>query len=198
MNAVKYLHNRFSFAIKNNGTIKVNQQDIEAINKLVENEKERNTDLEDALLLYYLLCTFKVRNIENKMTLEQKPLDDIFFPMGLAEPMRVLEKLSWSLNPKEIVIKNIADEIWIYQEYERLYKDQELRNKELEEIRDNKGIQTKDGVITTFYVTRQESVPIDRKSTYEEIENLINDFLDKAKNDLSILTSVSKGMKWKS
>lgn len=198
MNAVKYLHNRFSFAIKNNGTIKVNQQDIEAINKLVENEKERNTDLEDALLLYYLLCTFKVRNIENKMTLEQKPLDDISFPMGLLEPMRVLEKLAWSLNPKEIVIKNIADEIWIYQEYERLCKDQELRNKELDEIRDNKGIQTKDGAITTFYVTRQKSVPIDRKSTYQEIEILINDFLDKAKNDLSILTALSKGMKWKS
>lgn len=192
MNAVKYLHNRFAFAIKNNGTIKVNQQDIEAINKLVESEKERNTDLEDSLLLFYLLCTWKLKNEQNKIVLQEKPLEDILFPMGLSNPTSVLERMTLSLDPKEVVIKNIVDEIWIYQEYERLCKDQELRDKELNDIREGNGITTTEGAITTYYVTGQEPIPLDKKTTYNEVEKLLNDLLEKSKNDLTIINGLSK------
>ena len=197
MNAVKYLHNRFAFAIKNNGTIKVNQQDVEAINKLVESEKERNTDLEDALLLFYLLCTWKLKNEQNKIVLQEKPLEDILFPMGLSNPKDVLERMNLSLDPKEVVIKKIADEIWIYQEYERLCKDQELRDKELNDIREGNGITITEGAITTYCVTGQEPIPLDKKATYEEVEKLLNDLLEKSKNDLTIINGLSKGLKWK-
>ena len=51
MQSIKYFRNRIEFAAKNNGTIKINNQDIEAINKLIEWEANqyRNTELEDSL-----------------------------------------------------------------------------------------------------------------------------------------------------
>lgn len=197
MNAIKYLHNRFSFAIKNNGTIKVNQQDVESINILVESQKKENTDLEDSLLLFYLFWTYTIENENNKIKLREKPVEEIKFPLGISTPYLILEKLSKILDPKEFIIKKIADEIWVYQEYERLCKNQELRNEELREIQEGGGKFTEDeNGIKSYYVTPQETIPIDKKTTYEEIKEIIENALKTAKQEFPMIKAIKSGL-WK-
>jgi hypothetical protein len=191
MNAIKYLHNRFGYAIKNNGNIKVNQQDIEAINKLVEMDDKINTDLEDSLLLFYLFWIYGIENEKNKVKLKEKPIEEIKFPLGLTPPLDVLKKISQLLSPKPYIIKKITDELLIYQEYERLPKNKDLYINEL-----NEGI-AKFGKNIKF--TPQKMVPIaeEDKIKYEDVEKLLEDLLKTAKNDFPMLNALSKGAKWK-
>ena len=53
MRAVNYFIKRFEYAAKGNGTIKLNQNDIDALNQIIEfyNTNYKNTELEDSLLL---------------------------------------------------------------------------------------------------------------------------------------------------
>lgn len=140
MNAIKYLRNRFEFAVNGNGSIKVNNNDIEAINKLIEDNGKPNTDLEDSLLLFYLLWTYRVENENNQAVLKQKDISKINFPLGLSEATDVLNHLSKLLDPKDYVIKKIHEELRIYQEYERLKdkqpidKDKRIKLKEVREL----------------------------------------------------------------
>lgn len=183
MNAIKYLHNRFSFAVKNNGTIKINQQDIEAINKLVELEKNRNTDLEDSLMLYYILLMYRVENENNVAKIKEKSQIKQSFPLGINTPYTILENLSKKLDPKPYIIKKIHEELWFYQEYERVCKNQELYKKEMFENQDWQ----KEGDFSILKITPQETKEIKKEDfiTYEEVEKLLNDTLNKAKEDFS-------------
>ncbi len=124
MKALKHLTNRFSFAWNNSKRLNVTAQDIEALNILIqeENSKKRNESLEDALILFYLLKVYKVHNENNKLVLKHKKPDEIGFPMGMPEASDILNRLAILLNPKHEVIKMIADELWLYQEYERMPK----------------------------------------------------------------------------
>ena len=174
MNAIKYLRNRFEFAAKGNGTIKVNNQDIEAINILIESEKKRKTDLEDALLLYYLFCNYHIENENNALKLKENGLK---FPIGLTPAYDILNKLSIMLNPKSFMIEKITQELTIYQEYERIPKDKELYKKELEH-----GI-SKEG--EPIMLTKQDFIPIPKEERIkkEDVELLVNNTLSKVKNE---------------
>jgi len=196
MNAIKYFYNRFSYAIKTNGTIKVNQQDIEAVNKLVEFEKKRNTDLEDALMLYYIFLMYRVENENNMAKIKEKGAENVNYPLGINTPYSVLEKLSKMIDPKPYVIKKIHEELWIYQEYERVCKNQELYKSEMYENQE----WIEKGDISYLKITPQEKIPIPKEEfiTYEEVESLINETLSKAKEDFSMIKALSKGVKWKS
>lgn len=194
MNPTKYFYNRFSYAVKNNGTIKVNQQDIEAINKLIEEDGKRNTDLEDALILYFLFWRYSIENENNKLKLKEIPLDKIRFPLGISTPYNILNELSKVLDPKPVVVKKIVDEIWVYQEYERVYINKELRERELEE---NKFKEDENG-IKTYYVSKQDMIPIDKKVIYEEVSELLEKALKKAKNDFPKINALYNGQEWKS
>lgn len=191
MNAIKYLRNRFEFAAKGNGTIKVNNQDIEAINILIESEKKRNTDLEDSLLLFFLFWTYRIENDKNSIKLKEKGIESIKFPLGLNTPYNILNKLSKLLDPKSVIIENIANEIWVYQEYERCCENQELRDNEIESEN-----YVNDGDFSYLKVTKQNMIPIDKKSTYEEVERIVNEALIKAKNDFPMINALSNGTKW--
>lgn len=177
MNAIKYFHNRFSYAIKTNGTIKVNQQDIEAVNKLVEFEKKRNTDLEDALLLYFIFWQYSIENENNKLKIANKTAK---YPLGINNPLRVLENLSKRLDCKDYIIKKIVDELWIYQEYERVYQDQELYKQEIKN-----DVWEKHGIYSILKITPQQKIPIpkDEKIRYEEVKEILEKALITAKED---------------
>lgn len=179
MNAIKYFHNRFSFAVKNNGTIKVNQQDIEAVNKLIEMEQKRNTDLEDALMLYYIFCRYQIENENNKLKIAE---NKAVYPLGINTPLSILESLSKLLDPKPYMIQKIAEEIWIYQEYERLHQDQDLYR---QEVKDD--VWYKSGIYSMLKITPQQKIPVpkDQKITYSEIEEILNKALQSAKEDFS-------------
>jgi hypothetical protein len=177
MKALNYLRSRFDFAIKGNGTIKVNQNDIEALNKLIEleNSQKKNEDLEDSLLLFYILGVYKVHNEKNKVKLRELAPSEIKFPLGLPEVNSILSRLSKLIDPKEAIFQMIAQELWIYQEYERIPKDKNLYLNEIEEGMEKWG---KDVI-----VTKQEKIPIPKEERilFEDVKMLLNSELKKAK-----------------
>lgn len=194
MNAIKYFHNRFSFAIKNNGNIKVNQQDIEAINKLVEIEEKRETDLEDSLLLFYVFWCYTIENENNTAKIKEKGIDWVNFPLGINTPYNLLNHLSKMLDPKPYMIKKIHEQLWVYQEYEMVCKNQDLYK---EETVNNQTWETK-GDFSYLKVTPQEKVPIPKEEfiTLEEVEKLLNETLKKAKEDFPKFKHLKDGL-WK-
>lgn len=179
MKALKHLADRFSFVWNNSKKMNVTQKDIEAINILIqeENSKKRNESLEDALILFYLLKVYKVHNENNKLILKNKNPEEIGFPMGLPEASDILNRLAILLNPKHEVIKMIADELWLYQEYERMPKDKQKWLDDMERISSTHG--------ETVHLSSNEYIPIpeDQRITFEQVEALINDSLKKAKEN---------------
>ncbi len=142
MRAVKYFISRFQYAVKGNGTIKVNQNDLDALNEIIEfyNTNYKNTYLEDALLLFYLLQNWKVANINNeKILLQQQGQKLGTFQLPAAE--LTLQKLSMMLNPKKEVIKEITTELRAHQAHNGVPKEKAISSQMvtelLEEVLDN-------------------------------------------------------------
>lgn len=193
MKAIRHLKNRFEYALNGSGSIKVNQNDIDALNALIkeENTKCRNTELEDSLILFYLLSAYKVQNIKNKAFLQEKNEDEIRFPLGLPEASVILNNLSNRINPKQQIIKMIADELWIYQEYERIPKDRDLYMKEMYSEQE---WEQKDH-LSTLKVTKQEMIPIEKEDriTFEQVEELVNKALAYAKDNFPMFKKLDKG-----
>lgn len=193
MKAIRYLKNRFEYALNGSGSIKVNQNDIDALNALIkeENTKCRNTELEDSLILFYLLSAYKVQNIKNKAYLQEKNEDEIRFPLGMPEASVILNNLSSRINPKQQIIQMIADELWIYQEYERIPKDRDLYMKEMYSEQE---WERKDH-LSTLKVTKQEMIPIKKEDriTFEQVEELVNKAIAYAKDNFPMFRKLDKG-----
>ncbi|WP_288435305.1 hypothetical protein [uncultured Chryseobacterium sp.] len=193
MKAIRHLKNRFEYALNGSGSIKVNQNDIDALNALIkeENLKQRNTELEDSLILFYLLSAYKVQNVKNQAYLQEKNPDEIRFPLGLPEASVILNNLSSRINPKQQIIQMIADELWIYQEYERIPKDRDLYMKEMysEQEWDQKDN------LSTLKVTKQEMIPIKKEDriTFEQVEELVNKAIVYAKDNFPMFRKLDKG-----
>ena len=68
MRAVNYFIKRFEYAAKKNGTIKLNQDDVDALNQIIEfyNTGYKNPELEDSLLLFYIIQNWKVEKKNNQ------------------------------------------------------------------------------------------------------------------------------------
>lgn len=114
MRAIRYLKNRFEYAVKNGKPLYINQNDVDALNQIIEfaNGKPKNTALEDSLMLFYLLQYWKVENIENKKIALKEAKQGIFEITG---PDIILERLSMLIDPKSRVIEMIRDELWFHQ-----------------------------------------------------------------------------------
>lgn len=114
MRAIRYLKNRFEYAVKNGKPLYINQNDVDALNQIIEfaNGKPKNTALEDSLMLFYLLQYWKVENIENQKIALKEAKQGIFEITG---PDIILERLSMLIDPKSRVIEMIRDELWFHQ-----------------------------------------------------------------------------------
>lgn len=114
MRAIRYLKNRFEFAAKNGKPLYINQNDVDALNQIIEfaNGKPKNTALEDSLMLFYILQHWKVENIENQKIALKEAKQGIFEITG---PDIILERLSMLIDPKSKVINMIRDELWFSQ-----------------------------------------------------------------------------------
>lgn len=187
MKALKHLKNRFEYALNGSGSMKVNQNDINALNALIkeDNTKQRNTQLEDSLMLFYLLAAYKVQNENNKAILAKRKPEEVKFPLGMPEASTVLNRLSSLLDPKHHIIQMIADELWIYQEYERVPKNREQYLTELEEGMNTFG--------KSVVLTPQEKVPIPKEEriTFEEVEELLNNALKEAKDNFPMFSALN-------
>lgn len=126
MRAVNYFKKRFEFALKGNGSIKINQNDLDALNQIIEfyNDKYKNTQLEDALLLFYLLQNWKFENINNqefKMVQKSENNRGIF---ALSDSMYLFRKIGSQLHPKSNIIEMITFELQLNQKMNRVPDEQ--------------------------------------------------------------------------
>lgn len=141
MRPVNYFKKRFEYAIKSAGkdkkpTIYLNQNDIEALNQIIEfyDKQYKDTQLEDALLLFYILQNWKVENINNeelRMTQVEAENSGIF---ALSDSMDLFRKIGTMLKPKWNIIKLITIELRLNQKMNRVPDDKLITNEEVTEI----------------------------------------------------------------
>ena len=135
MRAVNYFIKRFEYAAKKSGTIKLNQNDIDALNQIIEfyNTGYKNTELEDSLLLFYILQNWKVENKNNKAIMLKKQ-DTNGNIMEISDSINLLKKICISLYPKKHIYNQIATELWAHQAYNKVPKEKWITEKEVEEL----------------------------------------------------------------
>lgn len=135
MRAVNYFIKRFEYAAKKNGTIKLNQYDIDALNQIIEfyNTGYKNTELEDSLLLFYILQNWKVENKNNQAIILKKQ-DTNGNIMEISDSIHLLKKICMLINPKKHIYNQIATELWAHQAYNKVPKEKWITEKEVEEL----------------------------------------------------------------
>lgn len=133
MRAVNYFRKRFEYAAKGNGTIKLNQNDIDALNQIIEfyNTGYKNTELEDSLLLFYILQNWKVEN-QNNQAIMLKKQDTNGNIMEISDSIHLLKKICISLYPKKHLYNWIATELWSHQAYNKVPREKWITEKEVE------------------------------------------------------------------
>ena len=135
MKAVNYFIKRFEYAAKGNGTIKLNQYDVDALNQIIEfyNTNYKNTELEDSLLLFYILQNWKVENKNNQAIILKKQ-DTNGNIMEISDSIHLLKKICISIYPKKHIYNQIATELWAHQAYNKVPKEKWITEKEVEEL----------------------------------------------------------------
>ena len=133
MRAINYFIKRFEYAAKGNGTIKLNQNDIDALNQIIEfyNTGNKNTELEDSLLLFYILQNWKVENRNNEAIMLKKQ-DTNGNIMEISDSIHLLKKISILLYPKKHIYNQIATELWANQAYNKVPREKWITEKEVE------------------------------------------------------------------
>ena len=140
MRPVNYFKKRFEYAIKSAGkdkkpTIYLNQNDIEALNQIIEfyNAGYKNSELEDSLLLFYILQNWKVEN-KNNQAIMLKKQDTKGNIMEISDSIYLLKKICISLYPKKHIYNQIATELWAHQAYNKVPKEKWITEEEVEEL----------------------------------------------------------------
>ena len=135
MRAIRYLKNRFEFAAKNGKPLYINQNDVDALNQIIEfaNGKPKNTALEDSLMLFYILQYWKIENIENQKLKATENKQGIFEITGVDI---ILKKLSMMLEPKSWIIEMIRDELRIHQAMNGIPKEERIPTKAVAKLLD--------------------------------------------------------------
>ena len=106
MRSINYFKNRFEFAVNNSGTIKVNQNDVSALNDLINwaNGQGQNSQLEDSLLLFWIFSYWSLEIENEKLELLETPKQYL----QLTDVVKVMDKLCVLLLPKDEMINYIT------------------------------------------------------------------------------------------
>ena len=134
MRAVNYFIKRFEYAAKKNGTIKLNQDDVDALNQIIEfyNTGYKNTELEDSLLLFYILQNWKVENQNNQqLAFMERNENNI---MKVTSSIELLKRICVSLRPKNSMFKEIATELWAHQAYNNIPNEKWITEVEIRDL----------------------------------------------------------------
>ncbi|HFK5565301.1 TPA: hypothetical protein ACG0AB_000780 [Elizabethkingia anophelis] len=103
MRAINHLRKRFEFAIRDKKPIYVNQNDVDALNQLIEfTNTGKDTNLEDALILLFILQYWRTQNNDNKQYTGVLKIDSISV---------VFQKLCMLVNSKAMIIDEIITEL---------------------------------------------------------------------------------------
>ena len=134
MRAINYFIKRFEYAAKKNGTIKLNQDDVDALNQIIEfyNTGNKNTELEDSLLLFYILQNWKVENQNNQqLTFIERNENNV---MKITSSIELLKRICVSLRPKNSMFKEIATELWAHQAYNNIPNEKWITEVEIRDL----------------------------------------------------------------
>ena len=137
MRAVNYLRKRFEFAAKSNGMIRLNQNDIDALNQIIEftNTGYKNTALEDALMLFFIHGHWKAINANNeKIKFKERYSKGEIFSLPGADML--LKKLSMLVSPKKAIIEEITNELWVNQAMNKIPKEQWIDESDVAKLMD--------------------------------------------------------------
>lgn len=132
MRALNHLRKRFESSIRDKKPMYINQNDVDALNDLIEiiNGKSKNEHLEDSLMLFYLLQTWKVENLENK-TLKMKRVDN---NNSLTPAEILLKKLSMLIRPKGMIMREVLFELRLQQVMNGIPKNNMVKLADVEKI----------------------------------------------------------------
>lgn len=138
--SINYLKKRFEFAVKTNKPLWINENDINALNNIIDiaNGKPKCNQLEDSLMLFYLLQYWKVANKNNKLILEERQKNGVF---ECPDNEFLLERLMKLIQPKSHIAKMIYIEINCLQRLANVPKEEwiseERVNKFLDKLLDH-------------------------------------------------------------
>lgn len=128
MKAVSYLKSQFSYAIKGNGRLNINQNHVDALNEIIDfvNGKSHENDVEDALMLFYLLRIWRIDNEKNKLKLSERK--------EISNPKLALEELFFSVKPKEAIIDEIFTEFRSHQLMNNVQKTDLIKKNDIRKL----------------------------------------------------------------
>lgn len=135
MRAVHYLRKRFEFAAKSNGIIRLNQNDVDALNQIINfvNTGYKNSSLEDSLMLFYIHGHWKVINANNeKIKFSERMNKGEIFTLPNAD--NLLKKLTMLIEPKEAIIHEITTELWVNQAINKVPKEQWISQEDVAKL----------------------------------------------------------------
>jgi len=129
MRALNYIKNQIEYAAKGTGKITVNQNLVDAFNEVasVVNGKVPESNIEDALMLFYLLLIFKVDNNRNEVYLKENRQGI----MRMSNPYSVLEDLFTIAKPKENMIDEIYTELKINQLVNKIPQEEMIKRSDV-------------------------------------------------------------------
>lgn len=132
MRGLNYLRSRFEYAVQNTRSIKVNRHDIEALNSLIAdiNSQQCNEQLEDSLLLFWVLSYWTVDIDNGRAALKENPQGFL----KITNLKTVFDRLCTRLMPKEEVIKEIADTLQIAQNEQGLPEEMHVKADEVRNL----------------------------------------------------------------
>ena len=109
MRALNYFKNRFQYALNATGKITINQNDIDALNQIIEfvNGKQNNENLEDSLLLFWIFSKWKVELEQNVLRYKE----DGRGYLKITNIYTAFNELALLLDPKEKIINEITIEL---------------------------------------------------------------------------------------
>lgn len=135
MREINYLKNKIEFSIKNNPSnpsFKITQNDIDAINGIINafNNQKNLTNLEESLILFYILTYWKVENKNNELKL----LENKRGVFEITSIYNLFEKLFLLVDPKEQIIENIFTEIRVHQLMNKVEKKHLIKKTEITKL----------------------------------------------------------------
>ena len=130
MRALNHLRKRFESSIKDKKPMYINQNDVDALNDLIEiiNGKSKNEHLEDALMLFYINQFWRVENVEDNLL---RMVHDAEF---LTPAEILLKKLSHLIRPKKMMYGEIFMELRLRQVLNKIPKEKRVKFEDVETL----------------------------------------------------------------
>lgn len=174
MRSIEFLRKKFEFAIQYKKPIYITNTEIDALNDIINfvNTKEVNTELEDALLLFYIKCYWHIDNDKGNIILQEK--SEKQFPFNISNADTILNKICSMVRPKERVKESIAIELKAHQVLNKVPEEEQITHKQVSELVDEVLLfaKTRFPLIKTMMESKLNSYCKPHIKTIERLNNI--------------------------